>query len=329
MHIKELESSAVALWNGDDELVKMYALTEADWQVMHYITYDIGPKIIFHRDGNPHIGLAIGIVNGLLTLLLKNISKFAGRKNGMENEISSAIEGIKDRLPGLKMYQAIYTGNNELEIDLQKKILFAYLAFIDQSMEITKYSVQSGYHIKLCCEELIGLWIDTLVHGMNALKSHNEELQWDQNTTHLIEIQNALNLASWTPENHRKKLLDYKFWLYFEHMKKKYTNKYASMDWSKARLSSVLILQGINNENLNEGKTHNWLSPFALDFAEKLYDNNTNPPSNAVYICDLADSASRALFTALLMVLLQLLWPKREYFSKFDGHYESLMAFLH
>lgn len=63
----------------------------------------------------------------------------------METQISSAIEGVKDRLPGFKMYEAIYADNTELEIDLRKKILFAYLKFIDMSMVISRYYLETGY----------------------------------------------------------------------------------------------------------------------------------------------------------------------------------------
>lgn len=83
--------------------------------------------------------------------------QFSGKKNAIEEELSSAIEGIRDRLPGLKMYQAIYRENNQLELDLQKKILFAYLAFIELSMEITKYFTQPGYRMQSALTILAGL----------------------------------------------------------------------------------------------------------------------------------------------------------------------------
>ncbi|KAJ3799034.1 hypothetical protein GGU11DRAFT_722323 [Lentinula aff. detonsa] len=306
--------------------------------------------------GVPYVGLAIGIINGLIT--------FSGKKNTMETQISSAIEGIKDRLPGLKMYQAIYTGNNELETDLQKKILFAYLAFVDLSMDIIKYFIQPGYRrwgtalfksgkfttmtsniysslsdIRLRCEELIGLRIDTLVRGMDALKTQNEELQQDQTTAHVLEIQDVLDLASWTPEDHHKKLAEYKSRLLYEqheelgmyqqmtgHEMEKLRGTDAFVDWARPSSSGVLILRGINNENLSESKIHNWLSPFALDIADWIHKRNPSP--NAVYIFDSADHAS--IFKAIPTVLLQLLWFQRPKLgSKSKGQYEALMAALH
>lgn len=57
----------------------------------------------------------------------------------MEEHISSALEGVKDRLPALAMYQEIYGYDNEIETDLQKRILLAYLAFMDLAIEIVEY----------------------------------------------------------------------------------------------------------------------------------------------------------------------------------------------
>ncbi|KAJ3984380.1 hypothetical protein F5890DRAFT_1517579 [Lentinula detonsa] len=359
--------------------------TESDFNILHQSGWKLWTKKYqnfsegassFMRDlkpifdivtgmGVPYAGLAIGIINGLIT--------FAGKKNTMENQISSAIEGIKDRLPGLKMYQAIYTGNNELETDLQKKILFAYLAFVDLSMDIMKYFIQPGYRrwgtalfksgsfttmtsniysslsdIRLRCEELIGLRIDTLVRGMDALKTQNQvllaridELQQDQTTAHVLEIQDVLDLASWTPEHHHKKLAEYKSRLLYEqheelgiyqqmtgHEIEKLRGTDAFVDWARPSSSGVLILRGINNENLSESKIHNWLSPFALDIADWIHKRSPSP--NAVYIFDSADHASRSIFKAIPMVLFQLLWFQRPKLgSKSKGHYEALMAALH
>ncbi|KAJ3847563.1 hypothetical protein EV368DRAFT_69004 [Lentinula lateritia] len=316
--------------------------------------------------GIPYVGLATGTVTMLFT--------FSGKKNTIEEELSSAIEGIRDRLPGLKMYQAIYRENNQLELDLQKKILFAYLAFIELSMEITQYFTQPGYRcwstaffnsskfkdmtvdvykslsdIRLRCEELVGLRIDILVHGMESLKSRNEqlhakieELRQDRNTAHLLEIQNVLGLGSWTPVIHRKMLAEYRTRLFYEHdeevIYQQMTQKEIEQlqctipfaDWAKPNFSSVLILRGINNENLSQGKIHNWLSPLPLHLISQFYKDGANPQYHATHIFDPADPASRSLFKALPVILLQLLWPHRANLgSNVDRQYETLMAALH
>ena len=65
----------------------------------------------------------------------------------MEEAIASALSGIKDRLPGFKMFRDIYSNDHEIEKDLQKKILLAYIAFMDLSMEMTRYYFQAGYRM--------------------------------------------------------------------------------------------------------------------------------------------------------------------------------------
>ncbi|KAJ3710179.1 hypothetical protein C8R42DRAFT_597419, partial [Lentinula raphanica] len=321
---------------------------------------EIGPLLDIVSDmGVPYTGIAIGIINGLLT--------FAGRKNTMEHEISSAIEGIKDRLPGLKMYQAIYTGNHELETDLQKKILFVYIAFVDMSMDIVKYFLQPGYrrwgtalfksgkfmdmttniydllsNIKSRCEELVGMRIDILVHGMDELKVQNRELQQDRSTAHLLEIQNSLGLSSWTHEYLHKKLSEYKSRLLYEcHEEGIYQQMTGTeiknlqesnfyVEWAKPNSSGILILRGINNENLSEGKIHNWVSPFVLDMVDKMHGNGRNTIPLAVHVYDSVDPASRSIFEALSRVLFQLLWFKRsELTGSNSKRYEPLIAALH
>ncbi|KAJ3768155.1 hypothetical protein FB446DRAFT_752584 [Lentinula raphanica] len=328
---------------------------------------DLGPLLDIVSDmGVPYTGIAIGIINGLLT--------FAGRKNTMEHEISSAIEGIKDRLPGLKMYQVIYTGSHELETDLQKKVLFVYIAFVDMSMDIVKYFLQPGYrrwgtalfksgkftdmttniydllsNIRYRCEELVGLRIDILVHGMADLKIQNknlqakiEELQQDRSTAHLLEIQNSLGLSSWTHEYLHKKLSEYKSRLLYEcHEEGIYQQMTGAeikslqasdvfIKWEKPKSSGILILRGINNENLSEGKIHNWVSPFVLDMVDNLYGNGSNAIPLGVHVFDSVDSTSRSIFEALSRVLFQLLWFKRSELTGSNAKkYEPLMAALH
>ena len=57
----------------------------------------------------------------------------------MECQIASAIEGIKDRLPAFKTYRQIYGAENDLEVDVRRKIISAYTAFIGLAGEIVKY----------------------------------------------------------------------------------------------------------------------------------------------------------------------------------------------
>lgn len=63
----------------------------------------------------------------------------------MERHLSTAIAGIKDRLPGFQMYRGIYNKGSPLEMDLRKKIVNVYAAFIDLSIEATEFYSDHGY----------------------------------------------------------------------------------------------------------------------------------------------------------------------------------------
>lgn len=74
----------------------------------------------------------------------------AGNKNEIEKSLESAILAIRDRLPGLKLFQNIYNDeNDELDIVLQSRIVSAYQAFMDFCIRATKYYKNGGprtYH---------------------------------------------------------------------------------------------------------------------------------------------------------------------------------------
>jgi hypothetical protein len=49
----------------------------------------------------------------------------------MEAQITSTFGDIEDRMLGIKMYQQIYNGNDELDQQLQSKIVDAYIGFMN------------------------------------------------------------------------------------------------------------------------------------------------------------------------------------------------------
>ncbi len=69
----------------------------------------------------------------------------AKQKEAMEGHLSTAIAGIKDRLPGFQMYRGIYDEDSVLQIDLRKKMVNVYAAFIDLSIEATIFYTEPGY----------------------------------------------------------------------------------------------------------------------------------------------------------------------------------------
>lgn len=48
----------------------------------------------------------------------------------MEERVTSTFRDIRDRLPGLEMYQQIYDGNSELNEQISSKIVEAYDGFV-------------------------------------------------------------------------------------------------------------------------------------------------------------------------------------------------------
>ncbi|EXJ83922.1 hypothetical protein A1O1_07551 [Capronia coronata CBS 617.96] len=299
--------------------------------------------------GVPYTGAAVGTITGLFV--------FAGRKTIMEGKISSALEGVKDRLPGFKMYEYIYRAETELETDLRKKILFAYLAFIDLSIEITKYYFRPAIYrwmiasfnsnkfdemtenvfdlvvaIRMRCEELLS-------RNISEIKEQNEELLRDKNISHVMEIQKLLGLESWTPEAHNETLLKYKLQLNdecvqevnYEHVSVD-SNLWRSVsnDWEATGQSQLLLLVGVNNENVAQGKRYNWISPLALDIADRFASANGLAAPIALYVFRPDYWSRSSIHTALSVVLLQLLRHRQTALGQgFSDHREGLMAAVH
>lgn len=65
----------------------------------------------------------------------------------MDAVIVSAIVNIQDRLPGFKMYEKIYKGDEALEKRLRKDILLAYSSFVKLAIEGTKFYLDSGISV--------------------------------------------------------------------------------------------------------------------------------------------------------------------------------------
>ena len=68
----------------------------------------------------------------------------ADNKNRIEQSLGSAITSIGDRLPGLKLFEQIYNGNDELDIALQDEIVSAYQCFMDFCIVAIKYYRKGG-----------------------------------------------------------------------------------------------------------------------------------------------------------------------------------------
>lgn len=68
----------------------------------------------------------------------------ARRKSVTDDHIASAIADNKDRLPGLWMYEEIYSNHNDRGLRVKGKILLAYGGLIDLAIEAMKYYLKSA-----------------------------------------------------------------------------------------------------------------------------------------------------------------------------------------
>ncbi len=95
-------------------------------------------------------------------------SKAASQKSEMEQQISTALRGVKDRLPGFRIFQQIYSNDSDLDEEarmaLRRNILLAYVEFIDMVMEIVKYFLRGSLrksvdqHWQIMADQKIGRW---------------------------------------------------------------------------------------------------------------------------------------------------------------------------
>lgn len=148
-------------------------------------------------------------------------------------------------------------------------------------------------------------------------------LQLGGDTDHLVEIQQALGLKTWTPEAHQKKITEYQDLLgaerrdetIYQQMSQRSIEQFRSerafKDWNTPGRSAILVLIGVSNENIIGIKRHCWVSPFALDLVGRVSHSATYvfPLQQATSI---HDALPVLLFQLLRLKRTQLVGPKRE-----------------
>lgn len=199
--------------------------------VVQSFIQDFSPIIeIVKNFAAPYGGMALGTISVFFTV--------AGNKDKMEEGLASAISAIKDRLPGLNMYQHIYNGKDELDKRLQDRIVSAYKSFIEFCIEATKYYKGGGprrwikalgrpnsildkakevqdaiLDMRLLCDELLDknvYLIKQLNLGLvDQVKNLEEQLLTAKDDNMLIEIQGLLSLSGYSEETQRKELEKY------------------------------------------------------------------------------------------------------------------------
>ncbi|KAJ2901776.1 hypothetical protein MKZ38_001396 [Zalerion maritima] len=197
---------------------------------------DIRPLLDAVNDvGGPYTGTAIGTITAVFFL--------SGSKYTLEEEIAQALEGIKDRLPGFRMYAEIYSKNHGLEVDLRKKIVQAYIAFMELCVAITRYYLQTGFQrwttatftpsklrdlsddannavlmVRGKCEELLNWNMaqarrdiaktlennERLLQDNKRLEKKIDDLRQSRTNDLILRIKSGLRLATWTLESHQE-----------------------------------------------------------------------------------------------------------------------------
>ncbi|KIW29327.1 hypothetical protein, variant [Cladophialophora immunda] len=285
----------------------------------------------------------------------------------MEMSLASAINEITDRLPGLNLYKHIYNDNHELDTKLQGRIVSAYEIFIEFCIEATQYYKRKGLRrwlsalgspsdlrdkitetqkviqeIRRICDELVDKNIH-LIKQLNLeqkatilrLEEEVDQLLKAQDNHVLTEIQHSLGLSSFSGENHRKQLEQYRRALYnddhlnapyFEQMQGRRLeafracNEYQS--WSNSKHPCLLILSG-HNDNSIRYLDHCWVSPVAMTLIADL----SNGDNDRIHGCYVFSSRGESLCHAFSVVLLQL-FSKRSTVLRNKSQCDELRAEL-
>jgi hypothetical protein len=99
----------------------------------------------------------------------------------------------------------------------------------------------------------------------------------DNETTRLLHLQGLLGLEAWSASQQHQELESYKLSLELERREESnYQQMYRGSihrfkdgdlyrDWDTCPESCMLLLVGVSNANINEGKHHCWISPLAVE----------------------------------------------------------------
>ncbi|MCJ1266406.1 hypothetical protein MMC22_006291 [Lobaria immixta] len=266
--------------------------------VVQSFIQDFSPIIeIVKNFAAPYGGMALGTISVFFTV--------AGNKDKMEEGLASAISAIKDRLPGLNMYQHIYNGEDELDKRLQDRIVSAYKSFVEFCIEATKYYKGGGPSL------------------VDRVKNLEDQLLTAKDDYMLIEIQGLLSLSGYSEETQRKELEKYSEALdsdeqlnadYFEQMRGQRLDSFKACEeyksWIESEHSCLLILSGKNNETLVRSDRF-WLSPVAM----AMIAGFGLPPSQLMsyYVFP---PKGELLYRSFSVILLQLLRQKSQVLRK-------------
>ncbi|KAH6697477.1 hypothetical protein F5X68DRAFT_226847 [Plectosphaerella plurivora] len=159
------------------------------------ILRDVSPILELVRDfGAPFGGMAIGTICFVFAV--------AGNRQKMEEQIITTFASIRDRLPGIRVYQHIYNDDHELDNNLQSKILDAYDSFLGFCMAAFDFYTRGSLRrwtktlqyttdlneqvlrvqkalvdVRLVCEDLLSKNVDAVKNSVNHLQVINAGLE--------------------------------------------------------------------------------------------------------------------------------------------------------
>ncbi|KAF6802116.1 hypothetical protein CSOJ01_11809 [Colletotrichum sojae] len=184
------------------------------------ILHNISPILDLIKDfGSPYGGMAIGTV--------------AKTRARMEEQITITFSNIKDRLPGIKVYQHIYADDHELDRELQTKIVEAYDSFIGFCMKAFEFYTRGGFRrwlqslhintyldeqsalvqksivgVRLLCDDLLNKNVDAVKKELREVKAINigledkiRDLQENDDKINLEKISKLLGVLPFPDDN--------------------------------------------------------------------------------------------------------------------------------
>ncbi|KAM0258111.1 hypothetical protein ACHAQJ_004016 [Trichoderma viride] len=320
-----------------------------DFAVSAYnVLQQIAPIVqLVQNFGAPYGGIAIGTISFLFTIKLNHTSKVAKNRARMETSISDTLLQISDRAAGLKVYQHIYNDNDELDQQLQSKIVQAYENFMSFCMEATRYYSKGGMtrwfkaimgssqsledraakaqksivDVRLMSEELLSKNVAKIKELNIRQLEENKVLQMGQDSGRLYKIQTLLSLKTYSRESEFEVLQKYQrdinahldqSWSSLELMRGPRLEAFEKdpkiQAWRYSQRSCMLVLAGYNyGLDASVGKC--WLSPVALDMITTMKETRPGDPY-AFYI--LGHRESDPFHHVLSCIIFQLLTPSHK-----------------
>ncbi|KAE9566690.1 hypothetical protein CGMCC3_g17140 [Colletotrichum fructicola] len=263
------------------------------------ILQNISPILDLVKDfGAPYGGMAIGTIC-FVFVVAKNRAR-------MEEQIATTFLHIKDRLPGIKVYQP-------------------YSSFISFCMEAFEFYTRGGLRrwfqslqsntnlddrsalvqksivdVRLLCEDLLNKNVDTVKNELRDVKAINiglqrqlSDLQENTDKINLEKISKLLEVLPFPDDNRHVNLSrhqgnvaaefswknDYSGATVEERMQA-VENDSVYQDWLVRSQSRVFVISGAND---NRNARHCWVSPVALNMVAKFRSDKSLADSN-IYV---------------------------------------------